>query len=172
MLSLPLSVYHYARADTNTHTYMHAGTRTGKHVYTITQGIIFHALAISQHWKKAWIKDGCCALHGAFKLHQAASNKSFSLHTLLRAHVRTEDALGWWSHLSSVSERVQWSIGLWDEKERGEDSCRSAESDSNQFEGRYTALLWKSRLLHPCIKWQLILPRKTCLRSQSASALL
>lgn len=37
-------------------------------------------------------------------------------------HRGREDALRWWSHLYSVSQKLQWSMRLWDEKERGEDS--------------------------------------------------
>lgn len=99
--------------------------------------------------------------HCAFGPHQRVFIKMLAaLHTHKNTstftHIQREDALGWWSHLYSVSQKLPWSMRLWDEKKRGEDSCCSTESDSNQFEGRYALLCWKCRLLHPYLKWQLI----------------
>ncbi len=182
---------------TQTYTHMHARTCTHKHMYTnaaryciVHSGLQDLALKISTTWyygvmeiniqkasesvlsqNKLWMTTDVVPtfIHFTFRPHQSVFIEMFAaLHTHM--HTCTEDALGWWSHLFSVSQRLRWSMGLWDEKERGEDSCCGTESDSNQFEERYTLLCWKCRLLHPCLKWQLIFLRSSAKKHRLLSS--
>lgn len=97
---------------------------------------------------------------------RVSSSKSYRTQKhCTQSYTHIKDALGWWSHRFSGPERPRWSMRLWDEKERGEDSGFGTQSDPNRVRGERRAAHVHVLALNDSYSFSDVQGKKRCLLS-------